>query len=343
MELDRYLEDLERRLDPVIETENEAAWLRWARHENTGGDPFTAPKRPKSPSALVWPEININDALADDDMMLLMQFANVNARLENGSEFPLYVRANYGVGNIATMFGAKLYIMDRVTNTLPNVVAPGNDLSLEQLIDIEPDMDSGNGADIWRIAERFAAIREKYPKIARFVRFEQPDLQGPMDNCELLCGSSKLFYALYDDPDLIHALLGNVTDLIDRVNTRWFGMFPREDGTCSYFSHIEKGGIAIRDDSAMNLSPDMFSEFIMPYDGKLLKKYGGVVHFCGRGDHYIALLASLEGLNGVNMSQPHLNNMDTILKATADADVNLSITAPHIDHTGHNGSRILYW
>ena len=35
---------------------------------------------------------------------------------------------------------------------------------------------------------------------------EQPDLQGPMDNLELLWGS-ELFYALYDLPDEIHALL----------------------------------------------------------------------------------------------------------------------------------------
>ena len=341
MDIERFLEDIEERLEPDEEEEVLAAWHTWAMHENT--HPFSGcPRKPRK-AGVEWQYININDALADDDLMVLSQFYNVHKALETGAGRTLYVRANYGVGNIATMFGAPLFVMDREADTLPNVRAIGPEKAAAFARgELVPDMKEGNGASILRMAERFQRIRERYPKIARFVRIEQPDLQGPMDNCELLWGS-EIFYALYDEPDIIHALLKTVTRLIEDMADKWHELFPRTDGTCSYFTHVEKGGIAIRDDSAMNLSPEFFDEYIAPYDGYLLKKYGGVVHFCGRGDHFIGSLSKLEGLNGVNISQPHLNDMDKIFSATADRGINLSITAPEVDMTGHDRARILYW
>ena len=63
----------------------------------------------------------------------------------------------------------------------------------------------------------------------------------------------------------------------------------------------------------------------MPYDGELLAKYGGAEHFCGRGDHYIGKLCSLPGLYGVQMSQPHLNDMEIIYKNTVDRGIKLLV------------------
>ena len=62
----------------------------------------------------------------------------------------------------------------------------------------------------------------------------------------------------------------------------------------------------------------------MPYDQRLLKAFGGgAIHFCGRGDHYIAELANLEGLYGINMTQPELNDMELIFANTVDRGINL--------------------
>jgi hypothetical protein len=62
----------------------------------------------------------------------------------------------------------------------------------------------------------------------------------------------------------------------------------------------------------------------MPYDKRLLDTFGGgAVHFCGRGDHYIPDLCSLEGVYGINMSQPECNDMETIYRATVDRGIPL--------------------
>ena len=80
----------------------------------------------------------------------------------------------------------------------------------------------------------------------------------------------------------------------------------------------------LRNDSAMNLSPDLYREYAAPYDGWLLDHFGGgAVHFCGRGDHYIETLCALPGLYGINMSQPHLNDMETIYRNTVDKGIPL--------------------
>ena len=340
IELSRYLDDLEARLNVAEETRLREEWLSWTRHENACR-PFLPGKRTPVPSTLEWPHVNINDAIQDDELSLYRELEGVHLNLTRGTNAILRVRANYGVGNVATAFGAPLFIMPYETDTLPNVRALGEEKA-KALIEADlPPIDAGNFAAVLRIAARFQEIRRKYPKIAQCLRIEQPDLQGPMDNLELIWGSS-LFYALYDEPETIHALLSHLTRFIERFMDYWLELFPNEYGVASYFRHIEKGAIAVRDDSAMNLSPDFYEEFIAPYDGKLLRKYGGIVHFCGRGDHYIEKLASLEGLNGINMSQPHLNNMEKIFSSTIDRGIHLSISAPEFPVNGHDVRNLVF-
>jgi len=80
----------------------------------------------------------------------------------------------------------------------------------------------------------------------------------------------------------------------------------------------------LRDDSAMNLSPALFDEFIRPYNQRILDAFGGGGdHFCGKGDHFIANLSELEGLHAVAMSQPEYNDMETIFRHTVDKGIKL--------------------
>lgn len=78
----------------------------------------------------------------------------------------------------------------------------------------------------------------------------------------------------------------------------------------------------LRDDSAMNLSPEMYAEFAEPYNRRILAEVGGgAMHFCGRGDHYIHLLCAIPGLYGVNLSQPQHNDMEKIFQSTVDRGI----------------------
>ena len=339
IELERYLEDLENRLNLEDELRIQSEWLDWADHKNPA--PFRPAPRAKAPSRLMWPHVNINDAIRDDELSVYRELEGIHWNLDRGTNSILRVRANYGVGNVATAFGAQTYIMPRETDTLPNVLPLREEGARKILESPLPARDAGNFAAIFRVYERYRRILREYPKLAAALRMEQPDLQGPMDNLELIWGS-EMFYALYDDPDTVHALLGRFTDFIERFMDEWLQLFPSGQGVANYFRHVECGGICVRDDSAMNLSPEFFSEFIAPYDGRLLKKYGGIVHFCGRGDHFIERLAALEGLNGINMSQPHLNDMDKVFRATIDRGIHLSLSVKPFPVEGHDIRNLVF-
>ena len=57
---------------------------------------------------------------------------------------------------------------------------------------------------------------------------------------------------------------------------------------------------------------------------RLLDEFGGgAIHFCGRGDHYIASLSEMNGAYAIQMSQPEYNDMETIFAHTADKGIGI--------------------
>jgi hypothetical protein len=74
----------------------------------------------------------------------------------------------------------------------------------------------------------------------------------------------------------------------------------------------------------MNLSTEMFEEFILPYDERLLCELGGGgIHACGKVDHWVEPMSRIEGLSGFNMSQPSYNDMETVYCNTVDKGLRL--------------------
>jgi uroporphyrinogen-III decarboxylase len=87
---------------------------------------------------------------------------------------------------------------------------------------------------------------------------------------------------------------------------------------------LHRGGIMLRDDSAMNLSPQMFERFVRPYDQRLLDEFGGgAIHFCGKGDHYISRLSEMQNLHSIHMTEPQHNEMETIYAHTVDRGIHI--------------------
>ena len=87
---------------------------------------------------------------------------------------------------------------------------------------------------------------------------------------------------------------------------------------------MHEGTIMLRDDSAMNLSPAMFDEFVKPYDQRLLDTFGGgAIHFCGRGDHYLDSMCRMPGMHAIAKSQPDYHDMEVIYRATVDRGIKL--------------------
>lgn len=326
--LSRCLDDLERRIDPQVEGLLEQEWNDFSENRFTG-DIFAPQRSRPSPPAVDWPKIPVNAALEDFDLMALQQYGQCSVQLAASSGLLMNVRSNFGTGIIPLLFGVELFVMADELDTLPTSW-PLNDLdAIKRLVDAGvPDIRQQSSlpqymARTLEMGERYQEIAHQYPKISRYVFIYHPDFQGPMDVAEVIWGAS-LFYALYDQPDLVKALLDIITETYIRCMRAWMAIVPFHPGGNAHWGLFHKGNIMLRDDSAMNLSREMFDEFVRPYDQRLLDEFGGgAIHFCGKGDHYAPSLAEMRGLYAINLSQPECNEMETIYRNTVDKGIKI--------------------
>ena len=117
-QLRKCLDDLAERIDLGQEQANTSAWVDFLEGKVKDGI-FCPPLRNPAPANVDWPEININDAFEDPEAMVLSEFKMVSDVLANSSGSRLNVRCNYGTGIVPSMFGCKIFMMDRELNTLP--------------------------------------------------------------------------------------------------------------------------------------------------------------------------------------------------------------------------------
>ena len=90
--------------------------------------------------------------------------------------------------------------------------------------------------------------------------------RGPGDLLPAIMGPDRFYYALYDHPEALRRLLDRITDLYIHWARSQLELLPRvQGGYCNQYG-IWSPGTCIRsqEDYALNLSPRVFREFIMP-------------------------------------------------------------------------------
>jgi hypothetical protein len=307
------LDDIERRIDPETEEDYCNQWNNFF-DKKIDEKVFYPRRKVLSDPGTELKNININDALSDLDLMIAKELTDLSRRLSH-TDPSLGIRANYGTGIMTSLFGAEIFEMPRETDTLPTTRALEDSDKIREIMEKGiPDLHNGFGGRVLEFGEACAEIFEKYPKIKKYVQIYHPDTQGPLDIAELLWGN-EMFYEMYDDPDFVKDFMRLITDTYKAFMDKWYSIIPMiKNGLNVHWRLMYRGTIFLRSDSAMNLSSEFHKEFSLPYDKELLDYYGGgCMHFCGRGDHYIEGLLELDSLFSINMSQPHLNDMNKIL------------------------------
>ena len=335
----KYLDELENRLDEDVEIALHQQWLDFCDGKFQG-DIFSPRRLKVNFPTIDWPKIRVNDALGDYDLMALQQFSACSDELARGMGALLNVRCNYGTSIIPALFGVDLFIMEPELDTLPTSwpIKGGTD-AIKYLLDQGiPDLKRGWGARVLEMGAYFKEMMAPYPKIGRFVHLYHPDFQGPMDIVEVVWGSH-LFYDLIDHPDLVKDFLNLVTETYIAFMRAWVKIQPFAGEYSVHWGLMHRGHLMLRDDSAMNLSPAMFMEFIEPYDRRLLAEFGGgAIHFCGKGDHFIHRFPEIPGVYAVNLSQPEYNRMETIFINTVDQNISiLGLARPAAEHALNKG------
>ena len=321
--LDRCLSDLASRIDETQEQCKRSEWEAFLNNR-CPTNVFVPSKRILSLPKDEWPSLGINAAFDSIDAMLLHQLRGCSDVLASGGNAPLAVRCNYGTSILPSLFGVELFMMAEELDTLPTSHPLHSADAIRKLVDAGvPDLQSALGGKVFQTAERFLEVLEKHPVLQRTIDIYHPDTQGPMDIAEVIWGS-EIFYAFGDEPELLTAFLELITQTYTAFLRRWFKLVPQTRDWSTHWSMAHKGTLMIRNDSLMNLSPALYTEFVRPFDQRLFDAFGGgAIHFCGRGDHFIEPMSEMRGLRAINISQPHLNDMAVIFRHTIDKGIKL--------------------
>lgn len=339
-----YLEDLEKRVDESVEDALENDWISFCDDKLKTG--YFLPKRAKkSPATVKWEKMYSNDALENYDNMAYRQLYRCNEQLESGGGEFLSFRSDYGTGILPSLFGTEIFTMPYLQDSLPGVrILENPQKTLEKMISSGkvPDVKTGYALKSFEAAEHFAELLKDYPKLNKYTHIYMPDTEGPFSIAEALLGEG-LYYLFFDAPDFVKNLLGFITEVFLSYSKIWHKDFPPfNDRYRIDWGLLHKGHTLIRDDSAVNISSELYEEFVAPSDSRILSEMnGGIVHFCGKGDHIIDSLVQLKGICGINMSQPHMNDMEKIYRKTIDSGLQIiGMPTPEVRRATQEGREL---
>ncbi len=131
------------------------------------------------------------------------------------------------------------------------------------------------------------------------------DNQGPFNLALNLVGVEAIMLWMYDYPTVVHELMDFCTTvLIDwvRVQKEHAGQ-PTDSGAFPHFVKLPTGhgGVWISDDDSTIVSPGLYREFVVPYNSRVFRAFGGgTLHYCGSATHQLENYLATDGLAGVN-------------------------------------------
>jgi hypothetical protein len=288
---------------------------------------------------LDWPSVAYNDAFADRELMLLEQLRAPFIHNQLRDYHPLNIRCNYGTVILPSVFGAGYQLTE---TSLPWVHHLRGRDEIEALIERGvPDLDAGLGEVCFGTCRYYQEVLSGYQNLEHAISIYHPDLQGPFDVAHLIWGPD-ILYALYDCPDVVHALLRLVVETYRRWMRKWKALTREGNDFTTHWDFYIRGGIMLRDDTPVMLSPAHYDEFVKPYDQELLDEFGGCAHYCGKGDSFIASMCRSRSLFGVNASQPELNDVDLLVEsARANRLVLVGIAEEYLPERLNTGAIVL--
>lgn len=233
-----------------------------------------------------------------------------------GDDLPYTIRANCGTIIIASLFGGHW----EQHNDDPPWARPYESIdALQAVFDIDPlDFSRGICPKVIDIYRFYQAALASYDNLKQCLSIILPDLQGPFDNAELLRGS-EIYVDLYECPDLVRRVMEKMVQAqVGLARHLQPLMCERYEGYCHQHATVLPGNILIRNDTPINISPDMYREHVAPHDEAVLSQMGGgAIHFCGKGEHLVAEMLKLPSLTAIDLGQPDKNDLDKIYRLTS--------------------------
>ncbi len=223
----------------------------------------------------------------------------------------------YGTGVLASGFGVNIKLQDYMDPAVD--LPPVSDL--KQLDDLRPPDPEKDGL-MPRVLNTICVMRQ---------RSELPvgvtDCQGPLTTALQIIGYDKMIYWMHDHSQAVHDLMQMVTDALIawvKVQKQAAGQSLEDD---AYVLGIKipggYGGVWISDDDCVIFGPDLYREFVVPYNSQVLTAFGGgSIHYCGTATQHIDNYLATEGLTSVqNLNLDRLDEAARMRHALAEKGI----------------------
>ena len=248
---------------------------------------------------------------------------SIACRNQVSDDLPLTVRANFGVVIVASLFGA--HVEQRGDNP-PWIRHDANSrVDVGAILDRDPaDVSRGWGPKVLQTMQAYHEVLDDRAELKDLLHIVLPDLQGPMDNLELICGSG-IFVELYANPETVGSALARLAEAqiaFVKEARRW--TTDLTDGFCHQHAVMLKGHILIRNDTSILISPEMYRDIVAPHDARVLDAVrGGGIHSCGGIESHAAAFLEVPNVSAIDLGQPELNDVDDVYARARECKIPL--------------------
>jgi hypothetical protein len=262
-----------------------------------------------------WPAFCYREGFYDMEKMLASELAGAWVGAHVGDDRMYTIRANYGVGTVASMFGCEIVLTN--DNAMPWCMHLSDERLDRVLESSEVDIEAGLGKRVAETVNYYKDMLSRYDKLARCVRIFVCDTQGPFDVAHLVMGS-KIYTEIYDNPTRVHRLLELTADTCIRVNRAQKELIGEGCDWSWHSQMLIRGGVRICEDTPTNLSAEFYAEFPKRHNERVLRELGGGwIHYCGNGKQILPEVLSTPGVNGINFGNPEMQDIAAIYHAAA--------------------------
>ena len=231
---------------------------------------------------------------------MLLDFVVPGILLKDDS--PLAIRNNHGFIQISSVLGCS---WRRIEGNYP-FAEPFDSVDRIREIAASKKEPARNAGVLERSFETLRFYHEKlreHPGVYDAVQISLPDLQGPIDTAEQ-CWGSDIYVGPYEEPELLMSFQSRIVDTM-LVLAGWYRDFATDrldPQANTQHGYVIPGRLLIRDVGAISLSPEMYTEFILPHNVRLLKEIGGgSLNFCGDARHLVPAKLATPGLLGLDL------------------------------------------
>jgi uroporphyrinogen-III decarboxylase len=215
---------------------------------------------------------------------------------EIDDDFVPYLMPWFGTAVTASALGCQVDFppkMDPTVNPRQYPVRAAEDVKRLQIADPEKD------GLMPRVLQFLHSMRAN-----SFLPVGITDFQGPLTTANQLMGYDKLIYLMQDYPAVMHDLMDKVTETLIRWVKKQKEVMGEPLADCFSNQQVYVGGHAgiwFSDDDAVLMSPGTYKEFVVPYNSRILKTFGGgCLHYCGNATHQAENFLATEGLRAIN-------------------------------------------